>query len=137
MREELGEVYGVNVSGSASRYPKPMYSLDIVWGCSPENVNNLHATVFEEAKKIKDKGPTVTDLNKVKESRIRERETAVKENAYWQQILLNTYRQGDKLMTLEEYTKLVNSVKPKDIRKVSRKYFNEKNYVVGKLMPNN
>jgi len=61
----------------------------------------------------------------------------MKENAYWQQVLLNTYRQGDKLMTLDEYKKLVNSVKAKDIRGIARQYFNEMNYVVGKLMPVN
>jgi zinc protease len=135
MREEQGGVYGVSVSGSASRYPAPRYSLDIAWGCSPENVTKLHATVFEEAKKIKDSGPADIDLKKVKETLIRERETVMQENAFWQQILLNTYRQGDKLMTLEEYKKMVNAVKASDIRKVAQKYFNEKNYVTGKLMP--
>ena len=137
MREEQGGVYGVNASGSASLYPKPRYSLNFAWGCSPDNVDKLIATVFEEAQKIKTDGPTDVDLNKVKETLIRERETAMKENSYWQQVLLNTYRQGDKLMTLDEYRKLVNSVKAKDIRRIALQYFNEMNYVVGKLMPEN
>ena len=135
MREEQGGVYGVNASYSINQYPLPRYSLDFVWGCSPDNVDQLIVTVFEEARKIKATGPTDTDLDKVKETLIRERETAMKENAYWQQILLNTYIQGDKLMTLEEYTKLVQSVRPNDIRRVARLYFNERNYVIGKLMP--
>jgi len=135
MREEQGGVYGVNASYSMSRYPNSRYSLDFVWGCSPENVEQLIITVFEEARKIKANGPSDADLNKVKETLIRQRETAMKENAYWQQVLLNTYRQGDKLMTIEEYTKLIQSVKPGDIRRVARLYFNERNYVVGKLMP--
>ena len=135
MREEQGGVYGVNAEGSVSLHPKPRYSLDFAWGCSPDNVDQLVATVFAEAKKIKNSGPTETDLNKVKEIFIREREISMKENSFWQQVLLNTYRQGDKLMTFEEYRKLVNSVKTKDIRRVARQYFNEMNYVVGKLMP--
>ena len=135
MREEQGGVYGVNASYSMSRYPSSRYSLDFVFGCSPENVEQMVVTVFDEARKIKANGPTDTDLNKIKETLIRERETAMKENTYWQQVLLNIYRQGDKLMTLEEYTKLVQSVKPNDIRRVARLYFNERNYVVGKLMP--
>jgi zinc protease len=135
MREDQGGVYGVNVSVNTGRYPKAMYSLDFAWGCSPENVNQLIATVFEEAKKIKTAGPTGTDMNKVKENLIRERETAMKENSYWLQALMNMYRQGDKLTTLEEYKKLINSVKANDIRKVAQQYFSETNYVEGKLMP--
>jgi len=73
----------------------------------------------------------------VKETLIRERESVMQENAFWQQVLLNMYRQGDKLMSLEEYTKMVNAVKASDIRKVAQKYFNETNYVTGKLMPEN
>ncbi|MDR1172766.1 MAG: insulinase family protein [Bacteroidales bacterium] len=135
MREEQGGVYGVNASNNVSQYPKPRYSLDFVWGCSPENAEKLTATVFDEVRKIKADGPTDVDLDKVKETLIRERETAMKENSYWQAALLNTYRQGDKLTTFEDYKKLINSVKAKDIRRIARQYFNEANYAVGKLMP--
>ncbi len=135
MREEQGGVYGVQLSENVGLYPEPHYSLDFTWGCSPDNVNKLVATVFDEAKKLKTTGPTEIDLNKVKETLIRERETMMKENSYWQQILLNVYRHGDKLMTLEEYKKMINSVKAKDIRKTAQKYINEKNYVIGELMP--
>ena len=135
MREEQGGAYGVNASCSMSLNPRPRYSLDFVWECSPDNVEQLIVTVFEEAGKIKANGPTDADLNKMKETLIRKRETAMKENSYWQQVLLNIYRQGDKLMTPDEYTKLIHSVKPGDIRRVARLYFDERNYVIGKLMP--
>ena len=135
MREEQGGVYGTRVSGNVSQYPDTRYSLDFSWGCSPDNVDKLIATVFEEADKIKANGPTDTDLKKVKETLIRERETSIKENSYWQHVLLNTYRQGDKLLTLDDYKKLINSVKAKDIRRIARQCFNETNYVVGELMP--
>ncbi|MDR1865559.1 MAG: hypothetical protein LBR08_08310, partial [Bacteroidales bacterium] len=79
--------------------------------------------------------PTLTDLDKVKETLIRERETMMKENAYWLNVLQNMYRQKDKLMTLEEYRKIIRSVNRKDIRNVARKYINENNYVIGKLLP--
>ncbi|MDR1864630.1 MAG: insulinase family protein, partial [Bacteroidales bacterium] len=53
MREEQGGVYGVRLSDNAGAYPKPKYSLTFEWGCSPENIDKLVATVFEEAGKIK------------------------------------------------------------------------------------
>ena len=129
------ELYELNVSGSVWRHPRPQYSLDITWMCSPEDVDNLVYTLFDEARRLKTRVPSAADLNKVKETLIREREIAIKENSFWLQELLNTYMQGDRLMTLEEYTRLVNSVRPNDIRRAARQYFNETNYVIGKLMP--
>jgi zinc protease len=135
MREDQGGVYGVQLSGDASLYPEARYAIDIVWGCSPQNADALVATVFDEAKKLKTGGPEPADLNKVKEIMIRERESLMKENSYWQQVLQNVYKRGDKLVSLEEYTKFIRSVKPKHISNLTRKYFNENNYVLGKLMP--
>ena len=109
--------------------------MDFVWGCSPENVDKLVATLFDEIKKLKADGPTESDLTKVKETLIRERETVMKDNNYWQQILENSYRRGDKILTIDEYRKMIKSVKSKDIRKVARIYLNEENYVQGELMP--
>jgi zinc protease len=36
MREEQGGVYGVSISSSATRYPKPKFTITANWGCNPE-----------------------------------------------------------------------------------------------------
>jgi zinc protease len=135
MREEQGGVYGVRHSAGATAYPKPRYSLTFEWGCAPNKVDTLTATVFAEIEKIKTDGPSLVDLNKVKETLIRARETDIKENTYWLGMLQDIYRQNDKLMTLDEYKKIIQSITVKDIRGVARKYINENNYVIGKLLP--
>lgn len=135
MREDQGGVYGVTVSGSASKYPKPEYTITSTWGCNPEKVDTLAGTIINEMNLVKKDGPADNDLNKVRETMIRERETRLKENSFWISYLQNHYLYGSKILTLNEYKDLVNSIDKKDIRKVAKKYLDTSNYVKVALTP--
>jgi zinc protease len=135
MREDQGGVYGVSVSGSSSKLPKPKYSITSIWGCNPENIEKLSQTVLDEMNKIKNEGPTEVDLNKVKETLIREREIRIKENNYWLSTLQNHYINGDRLLSLEEYKTFVNSFTRDDIKAIARKYLDTESYVKVALTP--
>jgi zinc protease len=135
MREDQGGVYGVSISGSALKYPVSRYSIMATWGCNPENITRLSQTVLDEMAKIKADGPTEVDLNKVKETLIRERESRVKENGFWMSALTNYYYQGDKLLSLEEFKSFVNSITLQDIKAVAGLYLDTKNYVQVDLTP--
>ena len=135
MREDQGGVYGVSINGSSSKLPKPKFSITSTWGCNPENIKKLSQTVLDEMGKIKKDGPTDIDLNKVKETLIRERETRVKENGFWLSFLQNHFLFGDKLLSLEEYKTYVNSITGNDIKAVANKYLNTESYVQVALTP--
>jgi zinc protease len=135
MREDQGGVYGVSISGSTSKFPKPRYSIQSTWGCNPENIGKLSRTVLDEMEKIRKEGPAEVDLNKVKETLIRERETRIKENSYWLSVLQNHLLLGDNLFTLEEYKALINSYSGNDIKSVAKKYLDTKSYVQVALTP--
>ena len=135
MREDQGGVYGVSVSGSASRYPKPMFTIQSTFGCSPENITKLTGTMINEMEKIKKDGPTEIDLNKVKETLIRDRETRMKENGFWLTLLQNHYLLGDNILTLDEYKVFINSITTTDIKAIAEMYLNTKNYVQVALTP--
>jgi zinc protease len=135
MREDQGGVYGVNVNGSASKLPSPKYTITSQWGCNPENIEKLSQTVLDEMNKIKKDGPTEIDLNKVKETMIRERETQVKENAFWLSYLQNHYLFGNKILSLDEFKALVDSFTIKTIQAVANKYLNTSSYVEVYLTP--
>ena len=135
MREDQGGVYGVSVNGSASKYPKPKYTIQSMWGCSPDNITKLSQTVLTEMGKIKKDGPTEVDLNKVKETLIRDRETKVKENGFWLSLLQNHFLQDDKLISLDEYKAIINSVTQSDIKTTAGKYLNTGSYVQVALTP--
>ena len=135
MREDQGGVYGVRVNGSSSKLPKPKYTIQASWGCNPDNIAKLSQTVLGEMGKIKKEGPTDTDLNKVKETLIRERETRLKENSFWLGTLQNHFLFGDKLLTLEEYKAFINSFSISDIKALANKYLNTDSYVQVALTP--
>jgi len=135
MREDQGGVYGVSINGIASKLPKPKYSIQSTWGCNPENITKLSQTVLDEMKKIKKDGPTDIDLNKVKETLIRERETRMKVNGFWLGALQNHFLNGDKLLSLEEYKTFVNSFTKDDIKAIANKYLNTSSYVQVALTP--
>ena len=135
MREDQGGVYGVSISGSPEKLPKPKFSIVSQWGCSPDNIEKLAQTVLDEMNKIKNEGPTETDLNKVKETFIRERETQVKENSFWLSYLQNHYQYGSRILSLEEYKESVNAMTSKKIQAVAKRYLDTGNYVRVALTP--
>ena len=135
MREDQGGVYGVSISGSASKLPKPKFSVTATWGCNPENIKKLSQTVLDEMGKIKKDGPTEIDLNKVKETLIRERETRIKENGFWLNTLQNHFFNGDILLSLEDFKTLINSYSGSAIKVLANKYLDTKNYVQVALTP--
>ena len=103
---------------------------------SPENQEIANLEAFKILMgKIKKDGPTDVDLNKVKETLIRERETKLKENGFWLSSLQNHFLFGDKLLTLDEYKTFINSFTGADIKTVANKYLKTDSYVQVALTP--
>jgi len=135
MREEQSGVYGISFNGTPVKYPNPEYTITSTWGCNPDSIAKLSQTVLDEMAKIKRNGPSEEDLNKVKETLIRERETRLKENNFWISALQGVYMNGDRLLTLDEYKSFVNSFTSKDIKKTAARYLDTENYVKVTLTP--
>jgi len=135
MREEQGGVYGISFEGSPSKFPRPEYTITSSWGCHPDSISKLTGTVLSEIEKTMKYGPSEEDLAKVKETLIRGRETALKENSFWLSALQSHYMYGTILRTLDEYKSFVNSFTPKDIKKIAKKYLDNQNYVKVALVP--
>ena len=135
MREDQGGVYGVSINGSVSKIPESMYTITSSWGCKPENIDTLSQTVLDEMTKIIMDGPADVDMNKVKETMVRERETQVKENSFWLSYLQNHYMNGIDLLSLDEYKNFVNSFPSKKVKAVAKRYIDTEEYVRVALTP--
>jgi zinc protease len=46
MREEQGGVYGVSLSASASKLPKPQFTISSSWGCNPDNIEQAFTNCY-------------------------------------------------------------------------------------------
>jgi len=83
LREDLGGVYGVQVSGTLTREPKEEYRVSISFGCDPQRVEELTRTVYGQMDSLRTNGTTATYLDKAKEASIRQHEVGLEENGYW------------------------------------------------------
>jgi zinc protease len=135
MREEQGGVYGVSFQESLSKFPKQWFEISANWGCAPEKVDTLTQTVFGEMERIKKDGPTEVDLAKIKETIIKDYEKNIKQNYFWLSALKDLYLNGNKIYSLDEYTKSVEAVTIQDIKGTADKYLDSKQYIRGVLMP--
>ncbi|MCB9233107.1 MAG: insulinase family protein [Bacteroidia bacterium] len=135
LREEKGGTYFVRANHQISTIPHTGYKIQLGFGCAPDNVADLTATMFAKIEELKKDGPSDKNLQKVLETMRRSIETDYKENDFWIKALDSGYRQGFDLNYMLEREKMINALTAKEIKKVAKKYLNTKNYVQVVLKP--
>jgi zinc protease len=95
LREDLGGVYGVGVSGSFERRPRERWFLSIQFGCDPGRVDELIAAVEAELQRFQREAIDAAHLARLREIAIRSRETQLRDNDFWAAWLLASHRFGD------------------------------------------
>ncbi|MCX7861786.1 MAG: insulinase family protein [Bacteroidales bacterium] len=135
VREKESGTYGVQARIDVDKYPKPELMITIMFGCDPKNQDKLSKVVLKQMDILKKKGPSIENLNKVKEQMIRERETDLKRNNWWVRKLENLYYYDEPKTSIDDYNIKVNKVTPQEIQELAKKYFSETNYVKIYLKP--
>lgn len=135
LREERGGVYNVGVNASPSARPDESYSLTISFGCAPERVNELTEAVFDAIARLKEAGPDEQIVATVKEQQRRERETALRTNAFWVSVLDFYYSNDEDVLDVLTYDDLIDSLDAEDVQESARMYLDEDRYVQGVLYP--
>ncbi len=135
LREDMGGVYGVRVSGRISRDPVQRYSFTVSFGCDPERVDELVAALFEELETLKADGPGDDYVSKVREIQTRKRETDLEKNGFWAGSIEFHERYGLDLADILHYDKFVDAVTTDSVHDAARRYLNTERYVKGVLHP--
>ena len=135
VREDESGTYGIGFRASPSKFPKQKYNISVSFGCSPDNVDKLVGVVFDEFNRIQSEGPTEVDMNKAKETFIRERETAVNENEYWLKTLQKSSFLGNKIIDNETYNLAIKAITAEQVQEAAKKYITLEHYVYGVLRP--
>jgi zinc protease len=135
LREELSGVYGAGMSGQLNKNPYGNYRINVSIPCGPENVDILIKATLAEIQKIKDNGPTEADLNKVKETWLKQYYEELKDNGYWLNRLVQSDEAGTDPADILTVDKRINAVTAKDIKDAANKYFDMKNYLTVILNP--
>jgi zinc protease len=137
LREDMGGTYGVGVWQSTARYPDEEYSVNISFGCAPERVDELTASVFQQIDSLRAFGTTDKYLAKVKETQRRKRETDLKENGFWLSSLRAYYQYNEDPLQILNYDQLTENLSLEAIQQAAQRYLNEDQYVKVVLLPDN
>jgi zinc protease len=103
LREELSGTYGTGVRASGAAAPWPQYQLSIGFGTSPDRLGELTWAVLQEIETLRHRGPSESDLQKVREMMIRGRENDLRQNHFWLQQILVHDRHGWDLGSIHDH----------------------------------
>ncbi|HEX6966233.1 MAG TPA: insulinase family protein [Gemmatimonadaceae bacterium] len=134
LREAMGGTYDVTVQATASRDPRQDYEVRIDFGSAPERVAELTKAVFQQIDSLATLPDTDSDLRKVRETEIRERETNMKQNGYWLSALETYDRYGWDPRAIGS-ADLIQRTNAAMVRDAAKQYLNRKNYVQVSLYP--
>ncbi|MBC8053679.1 MAG: insulinase family protein [Sphingobacteriaceae bacterium] len=126
LREVDGGTYTVSARLSAG---KTGSNLNVRFTCSPENVNKLVNSAWDEFENIKRNGPSDAELQKFKAEYITMMETQVKNNDFWLSYLTEKYQKEEDLNEVLIYKEKLGKITTRDIQDAALKSLDGKNYV--------
>lgn len=135
LREDLGGTYSVSVGGGASIRPDTTYSFRISFGADPQRLEELVAVVFAEIEHFKEAGPSDSTVRKVQEAQRRSRETGLRQNGYWTNALVTSFRFGRDPLDIIRGDELTDALTAIRLRDLARQYLRTDNYVRISLYP--
>jgi len=138
IREEKSSVYYIGAEPQIDKYPKSEYNMTIYYGADPNKLAELKDAVFMQIKELAKNGPSADDLQKAKEKLQRERETNLRENKYWLNVLSNNYFYNNAdFSQFKDYESIVNSFTVDEVKSAFVKWFDFGNYYGAALKPEN
>jgi zinc protease len=135
LREDLGGVYGVGVSGNLSRWPKGTYSSGIQFGCDPARADDLIEVALREVRRLQEEGPSEVNLAKIREQHLREFEVGIKENPFWINNLMFRAQHALPLDGLLDFPDKARHLTADAVRDAARRYFAADNRFIARLIP--
>lgn len=135
LREDMGGVYGVGVSGNLSIEPKQEFEANVFFGCSPDNVDSLVKAVYDEIERVKKEGVPDEVLTKVRETQRRTYEVSLEQNRFWMNSLMAAYRYERDPAKILEFEKRVETLDNDMIKEAAGKFFSLENHILGVLHP--
>ena len=135
IREDESGVYSIGAYPRMDLYPEKEFEVIVSFGCSPDNVDKLIDGVQKEIKGLVKEGPSVDELAKAVQKKLRERETGKERNRYWLNKLYNDRWNGDDPALFFAYEKYLEDLTPEKIKLAAAKFLAHQNRVKVVLMP--
>jgi zinc protease len=135
LREKLGGTYGASAS-FAYLSPLPGWAtMSVAFGSAPENVEAMVDEVLTIVRRLREEGPSASDVRKAQEVERRELEVSQRQNPYWSGSLLSVHQLGWDPLRVLERRKRIDLLNTENLRETCRKYFPMDRYTVISLLP--
>ncbi|MDR1786306.1 MAG: insulinase family protein, partial [Spirochaetaceae bacterium] len=135
LREKTGGVYGVSVGISLWNYPARRFLTQIFFGCDPDRTERLAAITEEELGKLRDAPPAAEEIAMLRETFVRQRETARRENDFWHNALVRNIAGNRARDSFAAEDAVLKALTPETLRRICGIYLNTENAVTGILTP--
>ena len=119
IREREGGSYGVCCAAWMNRHPVAYAQLIMQFDTDPEKQEKLMNIIHEEVMTIVENGPLAKDLQKEKESMLKDFEEDVEKNNYWKTVLSVYYKDGINYIT--DYKAAVEAVTAETVQATLKK----------------
>lgn len=135
LREALRGTYGVEVDARATKIPQPRYSITIQFGCDPERVEELVATLLREVERLRAQGPTDEEVTDAREALMVSYQTDMAENGRLAGKIAERYELGQDVMEFFDLPAQYQKLNAGVVRDASQQYLDAANYVRVTLLP--
>ena len=125
IREREGGSYGVGTYGYIMPVPTPHAGLIMQFDTDPKKQNRLMEIIHEEVQTIIDNGPLANDLQKEKESMLKDYQENLEKNSFWRQAIYLYYMYGEN--EIKEYKPAVESITGKTVQEMLKKLISADN----------
>ena len=119
IREREGGSYGVGTYGYVMGLPSPRAGLLMQFDTDPKKQERLMEISHEEVQTIVANGPLASDLQKEKESMLKDFQEDLEKNTYWRQSLYMYYMYGHN--NIRDYKAAVEAITAETVQETLRK----------------
>jgi zinc protease len=135
LREDKSGVYFVFLSGQPQHEPRDEMNSVLMFGCSPDRVEELRTAAYQIIDSIRDNGMPANLIERVRQTELREREVSMKQNNFWIGVLQTYYQTGtdpDLILQFPTYAKEFNA---ETAHAMAKKYLTRENCASFVLKP--
>ena len=119
IREREGGSYGVGTYGYMAPLPTPRAGLIMQFDTDPQKQERLIQIIHEEIQTIIENGPLASDLQKEKESMLKDFQEDLENNKYWRSTLYQYYMYG--INNIRDYKPAVEAITAQTVQETLKK----------------
>ena len=137
LREDLGGVYGVRVSGGGTKKPREQYGITVSFNADPPMAEKLVAAAKEVLSVAATEGPSEEDMVKVKETQKQNRVKGLEQNRFWSSRISSGHENDRDFsgISLESLEEQIKGLTADQIKAATGKYFDNKNFIEILMVP--